>query len=292
MESDLWDRPLTSGANVLSINQSIVRFIRCHSNGHCSWRRTISSWKNVGFEFSFEHGYWMRIVWCWVEDCSRSWVQRWKMHDPQLCLLLGMKKTDRSELVHRFRRVSLMVSMSVRYVGVQAFRQRYTSSKISYLINASTRSQCRFFRICSTWTYFRTPTANRAAQFCTFWSLWSCLFGRACRRTFPMSSLLVTKACPICLVASGVRSPNLWYVAQVEACSPADWNDMLLHRHLIVKLHTDIPNVRDAGECREMIPNVNVGWKFFVDQRPNNLPFLRNNFSEDDWYTCANLTQS
>ena len=92
MESDLWDRPLTSGANVLSINQSIVRFIRCHSNGHCSWRRTISSWKNVGFEFSFEHGYWRRIVWCCVEDCSRSCVQRWKRHDPNCACFWEWKR--------------------------------------------------------------------------------------------------------------------------------------------------------------------------------------------------------
>ena len=35
-----------------------------------------------------------------------------KAQSSQLCLLLGMKKTDRSELERRFRRVALMVSMS------------------------------------------------------------------------------------------------------------------------------------------------------------------------------------
>ena len=70
-------------------------FIRFHSNGHCSWHHTVIKLlkKKVGFEWSFEHGYWMRFVWCCVENCSRSCSDHRKGTIPQLCLLLGMKKT-------------------------------------------------------------------------------------------------------------------------------------------------------------------------------------------------------
>ena len=103
--------------NVISnicFNQSINRYIY-KDNGYCSWRCTVSSWKKVGFEWSFEHRHWRRL-----SDVARKIVPDPGCSDGKgtISLTVLASGNEKDWSVGAGAQVSescLMASMSVRY---------------------------------------------------------------------------------------------------------------------------------------------------------------------------------